>query len=76
MPQDKPKCPECDTEIVLVDGKPPDECAKCKFPFKTFAGFNRLFTAAVKEWRAKNPKKGGGAGDEKDFFDALRDIAP
>ena len=75
MPVDpKPKCPECDTEYVLVDGKPPAECAKCKFPFTTYVGFNRLFTAAVKDWRAKNPKKGGQPAEEDSFFDSLREL--
>lgn len=48
----KPKCPECGTELVLVDGKLPDECAKCKFVLDGFEDYQRWFKAAWKAAKA------------------------
>lgn len=44
----KPKCPECDTELVLVEGKPPDECGKCGFLLSGYPEFQRWISAALK----------------------------
>lgn len=49
MPEEKPKCPECDTEFVLVDGKVPDKCAKCGFAIGAYQPFRRLLKAFAKE---------------------------
>lgn len=45
-----PKCPECDTELVLIDGKPPEACAKCGFTLEGFETFFRWFKKAMKAW--------------------------
>lgn len=50
-PPPKPKCPECDTELVLIDGKPPEECAKCGF---VLAGYFDIFERWMAAWKKKN----------------------
>lgn len=73
---DKPKCPECDTEIVMVkDGDklvPPDNCSKCGFRLKGFAGFNRWLRAAMKI--NTPPKKETKDDDKDDFLSELRNL--
>lgn len=59
MPDDKPKCPECDTQLVLVDGKPPEECQNCHFLLAGFPDFMRWLKAATKLTDAAKPKPKG-----------------
>ena len=49
------KCPECKTELVLVNGKPPEECAKCGFVLDGYDLFKRWLKAA-KEEETPEPK--------------------
>lgn len=74
MADEKPKCPECDTELIFVkDGDkivPPDDCAKCGFKLKGFAGFSRWLAAAVKSAKAKAPKPEKKKDDE-DFMSSI-----
>lgn len=44
-------CPECDTELVPVNGEPPEECPKCGFVLAGWDAFQRW----VKAWFKKNP---------------------
>lgn len=56
MPEEqKPKCPDCETELILVDGKLPEKCAKCGFHLKGFGGFSRWFGVAAKQFETKKP---------------------
>jgi ribosomal protein L37AE/L43A len=58
MPEnDKPKCPDCDVEIVLVEGKMPDKCAKCGFHLKGFGGFSRWFQVAARNFEKETADK-------------------
>lgn len=75
MPDEvKPKCPECATELVLVEGKIPDKCPKpeCGFPLKGYAPFKRWLTAAIKE--AKPAKTGKKDDDDDNPFSALANL--
>jgi hypothetical protein len=61
----KPKCPECGVELVLVEGKLPEECAACHFVLEGFPEFVRWVKAAQKAIAAEvtpppAPKKRGG----------------
>lgn len=72
---EKPKCPECDTEIVMVkDGDKivtPDTCAKCGFRLKGFTGFQRWLKAAMKEAKPKPTTK---KDDDDDVLSSLREL--
>ena len=57
MQDEKPKCPECQTELVLIEGKVPEECQKCGFLLKGYEPFKRWLTAALKENKPKTPEK-------------------
>ena len=49
-PNDKPltpHCPECDTELVMVNDKPPESCAKCGFTLEGYDTFFRWFKKAM-----------------------------
>jgi hypothetical protein len=52
MPPEKPpnklKCPECDTELVLVNEEAPEECPKCGFVLAGWDGFGRWMKAYLK----------------------------
>ena len=63
MPDPKPKCPECDVELVTVDGKLPEKCAKCGFNIAAYGPFRRLLEAYAKE---KKP----GSKEKSDSFSA------
>lgn len=75
---DKPKCPECDTEIMMVkDGDkvvPPDACAKCGFRLKGFPGFKRWIAAAFKEFKAQQKKEHKSSDDNDDFLSFLGNL--
>ena len=45
-----PRCPECDTELVMVNDKPPAECAKCDFTLEGYDVFFRWFKKAMKAY--------------------------
>jgi hypothetical protein len=47
----KIKCPECDTELVPVNGEPPEECPKCHFVLSGWPEFQRW----IKAWMKINP---------------------
>jgi hypothetical protein len=75
-----PKCPECTTQLVLIDNKLPKKCEKCGFLLEGYQGFKRWVKAIEKEEEAeraqkeqerkeKEQKEGGG-----NFFDSLRDV--
>lgn len=49
-PPPKPKCPGCDVELVLVDGKPPEECGKCGFVIEGYDVFSNWFKKAMKAY--------------------------
>ena len=53
-PTPKLTCPECETEIVLVDNKLPAKCAKCQFPIAEYSPFERLMNAYVKQLEKAN----------------------
>ena len=54
----KPKCPECETELVLVENEMPEQCAKCGFLIKGYLPFLRWFRQAQKDTQpAPAPKK-------------------
>lgn len=65
---EKPVCPECDTELVEVDGKLPDKCAKCNFTLKGFPEFERWVAAIAKKGKKK------GSSDSGSIFSALGEI--
>ena len=44
----KPKCPECDVELVLVDGKLPEKCEKCGFNIAAYQPLKRMLSAFAK----------------------------
>lgn len=69
MADEKPKCPECDTELVLIEGKNPEKCDKCGFVLAGFAGFERWLAAIEKKRTAK--KKASAAKEGTGIFDAL-----
>lgn len=53
-----PKCPECDTELVLINGEPPEKCAKCGFVLEGYEVFFRWFKKAMKAYEdGKTPPK-------------------
>lgn len=54
---EKPTCPECDTEVVLVENKLPEKCPKCGFLFQGFPMFERWVKAATKRQRKQSQKK-------------------
>lgn len=65
--QQKPQCPECDTELILVNGKLPEECAKCGFDLSGFEIFQRMYNVVKKKETPKpepiaEPRKKGLAG--------------
>lgn len=62
--EDKPKCPDCETELVLVDGKLPEKCAKCGFYLKGFPAFTRWFGVAAKQFEKGTKKKTAPADDD------------
>ena len=71
MPEEKPKCPECDTELVLVEDKPPQKCPKCGFLLQGFGQFERWVKAATK----RSKKKATSQTDDDDSpFAALGKI--
>jgi hypothetical protein len=47
----KPKCPECSTELVLINNELPEKCAKCGFVIEGFGVFERWFKLAMKAWK-------------------------
>lgn len=49
IPSVKPKCPECDTELVLVNNELPDKCAKCGFVLDGWESFFRWHKLAQKK---------------------------
>ncbi len=53
----KPKCPECDTELVLVNGQIPEKCAKCDFQLDGWEPFLRWFKKAKELTEKKEEKK-------------------
>lgn len=55
---EKPKCPECQVELVLVENELPEKCEKCGFLIKGYLPFLRWFKQAVKDATPKEtPKK-------------------
>lgn len=78
--QEKPKCPECGTEVVMLkEGDKivaPKECAKCGFRLSGFSGFKRWFAAAAREYETdQRKKKAENKGeDAADFLDTFRDM--
>jgi len=63
MSDEKHLCPECETELVLIDGALPEKCAKCGFPLKQYQPFRRLLNAFTKEAKKAAPpdkKKSSG----------------
>ena len=58
MPEEKPKCPECQVELVLVNNEMPEKCEKCGFLIKGYQPFLRWFKQAQKDTTpAPEPKK-------------------
>lgn len=58
----KPKCPECDTELIAIDGKLPDECAKCHFVLSGFPEFKRWMDAYEKGKKPAGPEPAAKRG--------------
>lgn len=54
--QEKPKCPECDTELILVNDKLPEECAKCGFDLSGFQIFERMYKVIKKKETPPKPE--------------------
>lgn len=54
-PIPKPKCPECDTELVLVNNDLPEKCSKCGFVIDGFDAFSRWFKLAMKKAKEGEP---------------------
>lgn len=70
MPEEKkPKCPECETELVLIDGKLPKKCAKCGFQIAAGKQFDRLMDAYFKNKKKQKPET--EEDDDDSFFGAL-----
>ena len=55
-PPEKPKCPECETELVEVNGKMPEECAKCGFDLAGFPIFERMWNVIKKKEKPPEPE--------------------
>lgn len=54
-PPPKPKCPECGTEIVLVNNDLPETCAKCGFILDGYEPFSRWMRAYEKSKTPETP---------------------
>lgn len=70
MPEEKPKCPECGVELVLVENNLPEKCEKCGFLIKGYKPFLRWFQQAVKDSKPKEPPK----KKTENPFDGLLDL--
>lgn len=67
MPEDpKPKCPKCETELVLVEGKLPPRCQKCNFLLAGWGDFAEWFDVAVKKTAPKK-KTSAESGSDSPF---------
>lgn len=64
----KPKCPECETEIVLTNDEMPDECGKCGMMLKGFPQFIRWLSAWEKMKAQKKPASKKTGNPLADFF--------
>ena len=63
----KPKCPNCETELVLVEGKPPARCAKCGILMSGFPDFMKWLEAGIEKIGAKRKKDNKTDDDESPF---------
>jgi transcription initiation factor TFIIIB Brf1 subunit/transcription initiation factor TFIIB len=46
----KPKCPSCETELVLVNNELPEKCAKCGFVIEGYSIFENWFAKAMAKY--------------------------
>lgn len=72
----KPKCPSCETELVLIDGKIPDKCPKpeCGFVLKGYAGFKQWLATALKELKPAKPANKKDDDDDDSPFSSLAQL--
>lgn len=49
----EPKCPECETKLVLLEGKLPEKCEKCGFVLAGYTDYKRWNAALEKEKEAE-----------------------
>lgn len=68
MAEEKPKCPECETELVLVEGKPPEKCAKCGLNLRAYSGLARILDVYEKN---KSKKKKQTESEDDGFLSIL-----
>lgn len=67
MPEEpKPKCPKCETELVLVEGKLPPRCGKCDFLLVGHSDFQDWFDVAIKK-SAKKKSPSTDTGNDSPF---------
>jgi len=76
MADEKPKCPACETELVLIEGKLPDKCPKpeCGFVLKGFAAFEKWLEIALKRAKAKQPRPPKKDDDDDSQFSVLANL--